>query len=236
MNVRKVALFVEGMTEQVFVRDFLLKWYDWDTNRVGIDCYKLYSDSQSTAPYTYGNNESENYFQIFDVGNDAKVLSVILSRADGLQKAGYSMVVGLRDMFSEAYTIKTIMRNGSRTIDQDLNDRFIQGVNDVINNNSKDISIHIQFAIMEVEAWLLGMPKFFEQLSGINDPESDIYHPAAKLEELRQAEGLTYQKHREEIEGIMGSISKEDYLALIDSGRCKSFKNFADVLLSPMYY
>lgn len=234
MNEKKVALFVEGMTEQVFVRDFLLKWYDWDTNRVGIDCYKLYSDIQSTAPYTYGNKESENYFQIFDVGNDTRVLSEILCRADGLRKAGYSMVVGLRDMFSEAYITKTIERNGSRIIDQELNDRFVQGANDVINNNSKDISINIQYAIMEVEAWLLGMPKFYEYLSGINDPETEIFHPAAKLGELRQAEGLTYQKHRDEIEGIMGSISKEDYLALIDSGRCQSFKNFVDVLLSPM--
>ena len=234
MNVRKVALFVEGMTEQVFVRDFLLNWYDWDANKVGIDCYKLYVDCQTTVPYTYGNKESENYFQIFDVGNDAKVLSEILCRADGLQKAGYSMVVGLRDMFSEAYTNKTIERNGERKIDKELNDRFIQGTKEVIENYSKSINIHIQFAIMEVEAWLLGMPIFFENLSEINDPETDIYHPATILEELRKTDGLTYQKHRDEIEGIMGSIQKEDYLALIDSGRCQSFRKFVEVLMSPI--
>lgn len=232
MNVRKVALFVEGMTEQVFVREFLLRWYDWDANIVGIDCYKLYADIQSTVPYKYGSYESENYFQIFDVGNDARVLSEILYRADTLRNAGYSMIVGLRDMFSETYTSKTIARNGDRIIDNELNERFIQGANDVIIHKAKDIKIHVHFAIMEVEAWLLGIPKFFNSLSGVNDPEIDVYHPAVMLEELRKADGLTYQKHRDEIEGIMGSITKDDYTALIDSGRCQSFGKFVEVLLS----
>ena len=232
MNVRKVALFVEGMTEQVFVRELLLRWYDWDANRVGVDCYKLYAGAQSTVPYQYGSNESENYFQIFDVGNDAKVLSEILYRADTLRNAGYSMIVGLRDMFSENYTNKTIERNGDRIIDDELNERFIQGANEVIAHKAKDIKIHIKFAIMEVEAWLLGIPKFFEGLSGVNDPEIDIYHPSITLKELRKADGLTYNKHREEIEAIMGSITKDDYVALIDSGRCQSFSKFTEVLLS----
>lgn len=232
MNVKKVALFVEGMTEQVFVREFLLSWYDWDANYVGVDCYKLYNDSQSSVPYKYGSEESENYFQIFDVGNDARVLSEILYRANSLQNAGYSMIVGLRDMFSEIYTSKTIERNGERIIDSGLNDRFIQGAKDTIIKEAKNIDIHIQFAIMEVEAWLLGMPKFFERLSGVNDPETDIYHPAVALKELRKVDGYTYQKHRDEIQAIMGSITKDDYKALIDSGRCQSFRKFAEVLLS----
>lgn len=234
MNVKKVALFVEGMTEQVFVREFLLSWFDWDANSVGLDCYKLYADSQSSVPYKYGSIESENYFQIFDVGNDARVLSEMLYRADTLQNAGYSMIVGLRDMFSEIYTSKTIERNGERVIDTELNDRFIQGAKDTITKEAKNIDIHIQFAIMEVEAWLLGIPKFFDNLSGVNDPETDIYHPAITLKELRKADGLTYQKHRDEMEAIIGSIAKDDYKALIDSGRCQSFRNFVEVLLSPI--
>lgn len=81
---------------------------------------------------------------------------------------------------------------------------------------------------------MIGMPIFFENLSEINDPDTDIYHPATILEELRKTDGLTYQKHRDEIEGIMGSIQKEDYLALIDSGRCQSFRKFVEVLMSPI--
>ena len=46
MNVRKVALFVEGLAEQVFVRDFLIKWYDWDGSKVGLTCYKLHAGNE----------------------------------------------------------------------------------------------------------------------------------------------------------------------------------------------
>lgn len=28
MNTRKIAIFVEGQTEYIFVRDFLCAWYD----------------------------------------------------------------------------------------------------------------------------------------------------------------------------------------------------------------
>lgn len=84
MNVRKVALFVEGYAEQIFVRDFLVKWYDWDVTKVGLDCYVLHSDSLSSAPFPWGSKESECYFQILNVGNDKKVLSKMLQDADRL--------------------------------------------------------------------------------------------------------------------------------------------------------
>ena len=46
MNVRKVALFVEGFAELVFVREFLLKWYEWDSAKVGFDCSTLHAGDQ----------------------------------------------------------------------------------------------------------------------------------------------------------------------------------------------
>jgi len=231
MNVRKVALFVEGLAEQVFVRDFLIKWYDWDINKVGLACYKLHAGNEHDAPYPYGTVDSENYFQIFNVGNDSSVLSVMLDRADSLHNAGYSLVVGLRDMFSKVYHQKTFQKNNERIIDPELNERFIQSAKDTIEASSKSLELQMHFAIMEVEAWLLGMPKFIELLQDINDPETDIYHPAAKLAELRSLEGLTYDKHREEINNIVGKLTKDDYLALLHSGRCHSFRTFVDTLV-----
>ena len=38
MNNRKLAVFVEGQTELIFVREFLKKWYNYDANVVGFDC------------------------------------------------------------------------------------------------------------------------------------------------------------------------------------------------------
>lgn len=231
MNVRKVALFVEGLAEQVFVRDFLIKWYDWDINKVGLACYKLHAGNEYEAPYQHGTVDSENYFQIFNVGNDSSVLSVMLDRADRLHNAGYSLVVGLRDMFSKVYHQKTFQKNNERIIDPELNERFIQSAKEEIEASSKPLELQMHYAIMEVEAWLLGMPKFMEHLQYINDPETDIYHPAEKLKELMEAMGSGYDKHSKDIEGIIGNLDKKDYLALYESGRCQSFRKFVDALV-----
>lgn len=231
MNVRKVTLFVEGLAEQVFVRDFLIKWYDWDINKVGLACYKLHAGNEYEAPYQHGTVDSENYFQIFNVGNDSSVLSVMLDRADRLHNAGYSLIVGLRDMFSKVYHQKTFQKNNERIIDPELNERFIQSAKEEIEASSKPLELQMHYAIMEVEAWLLGMPKFMEHLQYINDPETDIYHPAEKLKELMEAMGSGYDKHKGEIESIIGNLKKEDYLALYQSGRCQSFRKFVDALV-----
>lgn len=231
MNVRKVALFVEGLAEQVFVRDFLIKWYDWDINNVGLACYKLHAGNEYEAPYQHGTVDSENYFQIFNVGNDSSVLSVMLDRVDRLHNAGYSLVVGLRDMFSKVYHQKTFQKNNERIIDPELNERFIQSAKEEIEASSKPLELQMHYAIMEVEAWLLGMPKFMEHLQYINDPETDIYHPAEKLKELMEAMGSGYDKHSKDIESIIGNLDKKDYLALYESGRCQSFRKFVEVLI-----
>lgn len=231
MNVRKVALFVEGLAEQVFVRDFLIKWYDWDINKVGLACYKLHAGNEYEAPYQHGTVDSENYFQIFNVGNDSSVLSVMLDRADRLHNAGYSLVVGLRDMFSKVYHQKTFQKNNERIIDPELNERFIQSAKEEMEASSKPLELQMHYAIMEVEAWLLGMSKFMEHLQDINDPETDIYHPAEKLKELMEDMGSGYDKHSKDIESIIGNLDKKDYLALYESGRCQSFRKFVDALV-----
>lgn len=232
--MRKVALFVEGLAEQVFVRNFLIKWYDWDGNKVGLTCYKLHAGNEHDAPYPYGTVESENYFQIFNVGNDSSVLSVMLDRADSLHNAGYSLVVGLRDMFSNVYHQKTFQKNNERVIDPELNERFIQSAKDTIEASSKPLELQMHFAIMEVEAWLLGMPGFMEQLQDINDPEADIYHPAEKLKELIEAMDSSYDKHSKDIESIIGNLNKKDYHALYESGRCASFRRFVEAVVGTL--
>lgn len=231
MNVRKVALFVEGLAEQVFVRDFLIKWYDWDINKVGLACYKLHAGNEYEPPYQHGTVDSENYFQIFNVGNDSSVLSVMLDRADRLHNAGYSLVVGLRDMFSKVYHQKTFQKNNERIIDPELNERFIQSAKEEIEASSKPLELQMHYAIMEVEAWLLGMPKFMEHLQDINDPETDTYHPAEKLKELMEAMGSGYDKHSKDVESIIGNLDKKDYLTLYESGRCQSFRKFVDAFV-----
>ena len=48
--MRKVAVFVEGQTELVFVRELLAKWYDYDSKKIGFSCYNLLSNEFATRP------------------------------------------------------------------------------------------------------------------------------------------------------------------------------------------
>lgn len=101
----------------------------------------------------------------------------------------------------------------------------------------------INMAIMEVEAWFLGMP---QSLLGLNkvfsqtfikqnstkidldsDSETTIFHPAEAIVDLgRQAGVLPYDKHDYEIINMCGKLTKEDYQSLVKSDKCESFKSF----------
>ena len=231
MNVRKVALFVEGATEQIFVRDFLAKWYDWDGQKVGFNCYALHSDNEYDARHPYGSTDSENYFQIFNVGNDNSVLSKMLDRSERLSNVGYTLIIGLRDMFSDDYHKKTYAKNKSRIIDNELNVKYIQIARQEIEAQAKEDKVQLHYAIMEVEAWILGMKKFMDQMPEISDPETDIYHPTLKLAGLLEASGASYDKHTSEVESLLSGITKDDYIELLESGRCQSFRTFVESLV-----
>ena len=58
MNSRKLAVFVEGQTELVFVREFLKQWYGYNVSIVGFDCYNLLAKEFCDAEYRYGNEDS----------------------------------------------------------------------------------------------------------------------------------------------------------------------------------
>ena len=68
MNKRKIALFVEGQGELIFLREFLFRWYQFDTNRVGVTCYSLQAQRFNPVPYPIGDEQSENFFQIGKIG------------------------------------------------------------------------------------------------------------------------------------------------------------------------
>lgn len=244
MNKRKIALFVEGDTELIFVRSFLNAWYNYDANLLGVECYKLQANQPYPVPYPIGSRNSENFYQIIIVGND-NIMSKMLERAESLGNAGFSLVVGLRDMFCDAYHKKSVH---GRIVSSDLNERFITSAQEVINScslsNKSDIQIH--YAIMEVESWLLGMDNILDLIDsnlteedvrvklGLDlskDPEKTIYHPAVELKKLFDLAGGQYDKHTDDTEKIISQLMKKDYEKLYHSGKCESFHRFVDAIV-----
>lgn len=232
----KIAVFVEGQAELIFLKDFLWKYYSFNTEEVGYVCYNLHACRLELVPYgEVGDVNSKRFFQIINVGNDASVLSVMLQRADKLFNTGFQRIIGLRDMYSDPYHAEV----KNRKINEKVNRTFIESANDEI--KARGLSgIELHFAIMEFESWLLGLLSIndyflktdFEVLRINNiydsslDPEGTYYHPSEVLKSIAIASGCSYDKHAKEIYSIVSHLSKEDYLSLVSSGKCASFASF----------
>lgn len=246
MNKRKLAVFVEGQTELVFVREFLKQWYGYDVNVVGFDCYNLRAKEFCDAEYKYGGEDSENYFMLVNVGNDNSVLSSIIGRLKFLREKDFQLVVGLRDMYSSQYVKDT----KNHEIVDEVSQKHLDSVKEVLKNVEDSSFVDFHFAIMEVEAWFIGIEGFMERLDerltpdfvhenlNINfddDPEKMLFHPAAELGKIYALVGKQYNKHKSDISAIMSLLTNDDFLRLIHSGKCNTFKMFVESLLGQKF-
>lgn len=227
--MRKIAIFVEGQAELIFVRELLLKCFDY---QVDIECRTLFAENNlNKAEYDFPNDEATSHIQIINVGMDGNVLTRILSREQFLINAGYENIIGLRDMYSKAY--RDAARN--QLVDPTLNENFVKGSSDTIQQRARrPESMNFCFAIMELEAWWLGITSLWSDLdplvikkyeSAFINPES-VFHPAALIDRLYQTQNSTYSKSKGDVESIVSRIDKEHYAELYESQRCRSFCEF----------
>lgn len=239
----KTAIFVEGQTELVFVREYLLKTFDY--HDISIECYTLFADNNfHSTEYAFPNENATFHFQIINVGNDNAVVTRILNREQYLWNAGFSRIIGLRDMYSKSYR-ETATEVGK--IDFDLNEEFKQNTKEQIANKATIPSqIDFTFAIMEAESWILGFHNCFEKINPILtvdyiekhlkfnlaavNPETTFFHPAKIVEQIYSLANENYNKSKGNIEAVMASLQKEDFENLRNSGKCSSFAEFSSLL------
>lgn len=247
----KTAIFVEGQTELVFVREYLLRKFDYQN--IGIECYTLFTDSNfCPTEYAFPSKENaintETYFQIINVGNDNAVVTRILRREKNLWNSGFSHIIGLRDMYCKDYRV--LLNEGRKEagkIDFDLNEEFKQNKKEIINKEAeKPHQIDLTFAIMEAESWILGFHNCFEKINplltveyieanlGFNleliNSEITFFHPAKIMEQIYDLVNETYKKSKGNIEAIMASLQKEDFEYLRSIDKCASFGEFANLI------
>lgn len=233
----KTAIFVEGQTELIFVREFLLRISDYQD--ISIECYTLFNDSELIeTKYKFPCENAAKHFQLLNVGNDNRVLTAILKREKSLFSAGYHKIIGLRDMYGEQYrqTVKT------HAINPEINRKFINGAREQLTNENT----HFVYSIMEIEAWLLGLqqafqrmdarltPKYIQEKLNYNieeiDPEVFFFHPANDVADLYKLVGRSYDKSEGDVSAIVSYIEKNDYLNLKNSDKCNSFNEFCTIL------
>ncbi len=217
---------------------------DFEYN-VDIECRTLFKSGDfHKTPYDSSAPAADLHFQIINVGNDNAVLHRILTREEYLWNAGYERIVGLRDMYSRAY------KEESRSIDDLVTQEFIQGANKTIKKRARSPEkIVMCFAIMEIEAWFLAMYDVFKKLDrrltveyieehmGVDlknvDPETEFFHPTNQVEEIFQLAGQSYNKRKNEIEALVGHLTKTDFGRLLESNKCNSYNLFYNALQDP---
>lgn len=70
----KYAVYVEGLSEMLFVADVLQKYSNYNPVDCGILCINLTADNYERMSYPQqGDENSANYYQIVNVNNDNRV-------------------------------------------------------------------------------------------------------------------------------------------------------------------
>jgi len=233
--MKKIAIFTEGQGELIFVRNLLPRVLGYENLK--IECFELHSDQFRKTPYPIYHPDPLFHFLIVNVANDARVITAIREREQGLWKQGYEAIIGLRDMYSAAY------RTLASEIDDSVTNKFIQGHEEaIIQTMVKPEKIQVYFAIMEFEAWLLAMYSLFAKIDpdltvdfiaeklDFNlkkiSPQTEFFHPTNVVERIFRLVGKTYAKSRDEMESISNMIDDQDIRHALETGKCDSFASF----------
>ena len=237
----KFAVYVEGLSELLFVADFLQKYFTYDSAQCGIICINLNADDalKEMRYPKLGDESSKNYYQIVNVNNDNRVVSKMKKDLPRLLNNGFDVVIGLKDVYGSSYNNLENRSIVNRAVIEKLHK--IQF--DSICAGDSDCRLH--FAIMEYEAWMLSLISHSVELKGFDvedlfrqvklditqDPEVTIYHPYPKVREIFMLCGEDYNKHEKDMCSFLSTLSKDDYMNLKASNHCASYGKFIDSLL-----
>lgn len=212
--MKKLAIFVEGQTEQIFVRKLLEEIAGEKNIKINIMA-KDPRQIERISMTNLANNSIQYYVLIYNCCNDEALVGYISDEYTKLINDGYSKIIGLRDVYPN-FTFSQIDE-----LERRLN-FSLRGKN----------FAKVILAVMEIEAWFLSEWKHFAKISpsltpttiyeklGFNPQTDDMEerpHPAEDLNQVYQLVGRSYQKRRKQTETIALNLDYEFlYLELVE--------------------
>lgn len=206
---KKLAIFVEGQTEQFLIEELIKRAAG--TKNVLINKTKLFGGKKHGSPRILqieaALEDVQYYVLIIDSTHDQRVKSDILEQYNGLVKAGYQKIIGVRDARDE-HEIKISEVEKLR-----------RGLVNGLPNGS--VPILFVISIMEIEAWFMAEYFHFPQIhSGItverikekfeidviNDDLSTRKHPSADLSNIYWLENIPYEKRGKIVSNIVSKL------------------------------
>ncbi len=208
--MKKLAIFVEGLTEQILVRQMLQAVLD--RNKIAIQTVKITGGHNVRMSFTvmraaHVDHQTDFYVLIYDCGGETNVKGYLMARRDKLIASGYTMILGLRDVYPN--------------FERDEVPKLLRGLNHKL--PQRKARTHIYLAVMETEAWFLGEYKHLKKVSrkltpefvmknlGFNPRSENMEHrnhPAEDMKAAYQLVGHDYTKKRDRLNAV---ISKLDF-------------------------
>lgn len=208
--MKRIAIFVEGLTEQILVRRMLETVMA--RKQVAIQSVKITGGHNIRMSFTVmqAANISRNtgyYVLIYDCGGETNVKGYLMLQREKLVEKGYTCILGLRDVYPN-FTHHDISK-----LKRGLNFQVPQ----------KGAHTKILLAVMETEAWFLGEYTHFRKVSGRLSPEfiqkrlgfnpktenmEDRDSPAYDLKRIYRLVDHDYTKKRSKLNSI---VSKLDF-------------------------
>ena len=206
--MKRLAIFVEGQTEQLFVTKLLREIAGENCITINNEKYVNKNGMRLITSIDAASVENERKFYVIirDCGGDSCVKSDIIDGCEKLSMAGYEKIIGLLDVYPKT-------RNEIQKYELGLK----YGV------PTKYIPINIVLAVMEIEAWFLGEASHFNKIHpdltrerivstfGF-DPFTENMeirnHPADDLNDIYKLVGFAYNKKKQ---NTLRTVNSLDY-------------------------
>jgi hypothetical protein len=161
----KLAIFVEGLTEQLFIDRLITEIAG--AKHVRIEKRKARGGQCGARKMTLidavaPNNAHKYFVLIVDCGSDNRVASDLREQYDSLCRSGYSAIIGLRDVYP---------------VDRADIAKLAAGLRYKV--KTKPVDPLFVLAVMEIEAWFLAEHTHFQRID-----------PALAMENIKQAVGF----------------------------------------------
>lgn len=205
MTPKKLAIFVEGQTERIFIESLLTEIAG--KSKIAFEKKVASGNSLVTLkqidppPQTV---DGPLFVLLVDCQNDEKVKSVVLDQRNSLIRANYSLILGLRDLYPQTLADLPVVKS-----------RLSYGV------PTAGVPTHILLAVAELEAWFLQesthYPRIDERLDPsqfaasfgfdpIHDSAESVLAPASKLHEIYSSVGKAYRKDRKRVQRTVDAL------------------------------
>ena len=213
--MKKLAIFVEGKTEQIFVNKLLREIAGTINISIEIQSQEgrkfvevIIKDIETSA--------TKFFVLIYNSGSDIRVASDMKKQYKKLTESGYERIIGLRDI----YPISIIQKS---KLQSELENVLPKG----------SIPINIVIAVMKVEAWFLAeynhflkidprlTPEQIQAMFGFNPQTDDMEqrpHPADDMKQIYNYVGKGYNKSEKQLNRLASHLDYEFiYMHLINS-------------------